>query len=516
MIDGGHEARWWTDRPLVAAIAVFVAWSMLAMTWPLSGDMAVFGWIADTVYRGGTPYADAWDTKGPAAWLPSLLVQALTGRNTWAIRVFDIAMVLAAILAMRDIARRLGQPGSGRVAIMLYLLWYASLDYWASAQPDGWTAAWLVVATACALRGTMIGAVAAGALVGVATMGKPFYLGYLVVIVLAAASNRASRRVHLARGAAMLGGIVTVVVALVFSLKLSGALPSYLDVQRWNRDVYAGLGDPWMNRIPAAIVGVLVVPWGLAGPAALFGGVSLWKTHRLPALALVTAFLGAVAGVMLQGKGWTYHWLPMLPFLALLADAGFAMLRRETAGDAAGSFRAIALGLALAVAALAPLQRCFRYVRSRLSPQAAETYERREFRYYGRHAGGAYELIDSLAGVDAGPARIMLWAMHQAPYLRRDLQPPTRFAVIRPLYDGPGSAYRQRYRAEFVAAMHAAPPRWWLLPTTTLLAREAELRDHDLAAFPEAAAFLRDRYRLAGQSEEWQIWELAPPVARMP
>ena len=516
MIGGRDEAGWWSDRPLVAAIVVFIAWTLLALTWPLSGDLGVFGWIADTVHRGGTPYADAWDTKGPAAWLPSLLVQALTGRNTWAIRVFDVAMVLAAVFAIRDIARRLEQPGSGRVAIMLYLLWYASLDYWNSAQPDGWTAAWLVVATACAFRGSLAGAIASGALVGFATMGKPFYAGYLVVTLLAAAATQAPLRAHVLRSLAMLSGMAAVICVMLLFLQQSHALPAYFDVQRWNRDVYAGFGDPWLTRIPAAIVGVLVVPWGVAAPAAIFGGVSLWRTKRLPALALVTAFLGAVAGVILQGKGWTYHWLPMLPFLALLADAGFVMLRRETAGDAAGTFRGLMLSLALVVAALAPAQRCYRYVRSRLSPQAAEVYERREFRYYGRHAGGAYHLIDSLAGIEPDRARIMLWAMHQAPFLRRDLQPPTRYSVIRPLFDGPGSAYRQRYRAAFMDEMRAEPPRWWLLPTPTLLAREAELRDHDLDGFPAAATFLRDRYRLAGQSEEWQIWERQLPAARTP
>lgn len=509
-------APWWTDRPLVAAIVVFLAWSLLALTWPLSGDMGVFGWIADTVHRGGTPYADAWDTKGPAAWLPSLLVQWIAGRNTWVIRVFDIAMVVAAATAMRSIARHLGQHGSGRVATMLFLLWYASLDYWSSAQPDGWTGAWLVVATACALRGSIAGAAAAGALVGFATMGKPFYLGYLVVTMLAAAATRAPFRRHLIRAAAMLFGMVAVIAALLLFMQLSGALPAYLDVQRWNRDVYAGFGDPWLTRIPAAIVGVLVVPWGLAAPAAMLGVVSLWRTHRLPALALLTAFLGAVAGVMLQGKGWTYHWLPMLPFLALLADAGFAMLRREVAGEIAATFRTLALGLALTVAALAPAQRCYRFLRSHLSAEAGETYERREFRYYGRHRGGAYQLVDSLASLEPQRARIMLWAMHQAPYLHSDLTPPTRFSVIRPLYDGPGSAYRARYRAQFLDELRADPPRWWLLPTPALLAREAELRDHDLEAFPAAAGFLRERYRLAGQSEEWQIWERQAGRAEVP
>lgn len=500
---------WWKDHLLITAAVVFAGWSLLALTWPLSGDAGVFAWMADTVHRGGAPYVDAWDTKGPAAWLPSLFLQVLFGRTAWGIRLFDIAMVLAALAAMRSIARCLGQPGSGRVAITLYALWYASLDFWQGAQPDGWVAAWLVVACWCALAGGGVLAFAAGALVGLATMVKPFYLGYAVVLwmIVGFAPGR-SARARATQAVLVMLGVAAMTSAALLLLRAWGGLDGFWDAQRWNRDVYAGLGDPWMTRIPAIFKGMLLMPWGIVAPIALFGAIRPTRAHRRTIYALAVGFLGAVAGVMLQGKGWMYHWLPMLPFLALLADIGFAALREETAGEIAGRFRGLALLLALTVAVLTPLQQFYRYARSRGSVEAIATYERREFRYYGHPPESAYAILDSLARIEPQTARIMMWAMHPGPFVLSGLRPPTRFAVIRPLFDGPGSAYRARYRAQFEAELRAAPPRWWLLPSPALLASDEELRAHRIENYPEAATFLRGNYRVARQGADWIIYEV--------
>ena len=508
---------WWKDRLLIGAAVVFVGWSLLALTWPLSGDAGVFAWMADTVHRGSVPYVNAWDTKGPGAWLPSLLMQSLFGRTAWAIRAFDVAMLVAALTALRSIARRLEQPGAGRVAVALYIVWYTSLDYWQSAQPDGWVATWLVCACALAMTGEWLAVLFAGALVGLATMVKPFYLGYALVLwIIVVVKPGGSTTGRALRVTLVLAGIVAAVGLPLLYLRHLGAYDGFLEVQRWNRDVYAGLGDPWLTRVPAMFKGMLLMPWGIVGPIALFGAIRPTRAHRRTITALTVAFLGAVAGVMLQGKGWMYHWLPMLPFLALLADIGFGALRTETAGEIAGRFRWLALGLAFAVGGITPLQQFYRYVRSRRSAEMIATYERREFRYYGRYPGSLYGVVDSLQAVAArDPARptILVWAMHPAPQTLADARIPTRFAVIRPLFDGAGTEFRARYRTQFETELRAAPPRWWLQPTPELVATDEELRSHDIRTYLPAANVLLSEYREAGRTTDWMIYERRSAVA---
>jgi hypothetical protein len=504
---------WWRDRLLLAVSAVALGWAALSFSWPLSGDAGVFGWMADTVARGGAPYADAWDTKSPGAWLPSLLLQRLTGRNPWSIRVFDLAMLALALLSLRGVARKLEQPGDGRIAVVLYTLWYCSLDYWASAQPDGWVAAWLIAACWCALRASIPDALLAGCLLGLATMVKPFYLGYLVVLLMlvGTAHGRLGRQ-RVSHAVAVLAGVGLTIAAILGAVRAWGGLDAYWELQRWNAQVYAGFDTPWTTRVPAMFKGMLVMPWGIVAPMALFGAVRPTRKHRRPIHALLIGFAGAVAGVMLQGKGWNYHWLPMLPFLAILSDVGLAALRPENAGEIAGRFRVMALALGLTVAGITPLQMFWRYARSKVSAEAAETYERREFRYYGRDRQSAYHVADSLKVLRQDSTDLLLiWAMHPAVHVLNGLVIPTRFAVIRPLYDGPGTTFRESYRAEFLGEMRATPPRWWLVATPALRAREEELRVHDIADFPEAAALLARDYRVGGQTQDWLIYERRVP-----
>ena len=492
------------------------AWSLLSLTWPLSGDAGVFAWMGDTVYRGGSPYRDAWDTKGPAAWLPSLLMQVMTGRNTWAIRVFDIVMVVAALVAMRRIAQLIGQPSSGRIAIALYALWYAGLDFWNSAQPDGWVASWLIIACACALTGGPVGALCAGALVGLATLVKPFYLGYAVVmwgIVVSMRNHSVPKRAG--NSLMVCVGIGGAITALLLFVRQHGGLDAFFEGQRWNSEVYAGLADPWLTRIPMMVNQMLLMPWGIVGPIALFGAIRPTQAHRRTIAALTIGLVGAVAGVVLQAKWWQYHWLPMLPFLAVLADIGFDSLRAETAGAIAGRFRRLALVLALSVAAIAPLQQIYRWSRSRGSAESVAIYERREFRVYGRYPGSLDSLVDSVTHGMTDPPAMLVWGMHLAPQYLRGMRVPSRFAVIRPLFDGAGSEFRKRYRLAFEKELTTAPPQWWVLPTPALLAVDEELRSRDIESYPEAAAILHERYRQVGQTAEWLIYErIAPPAAR--
>ncbi len=504
---------WWRDPLLFAVAALIALWTAMAASWPLSGDAGVFAWMADTTLRGGRPYVDAWDTKGPGAWLPALVTQVLTGRNSWSIRLFDVAMLGVTLLSLRSIARHLGWQGHGRIAMALYATWYCGLDYWNSAQPDGWVGAWLIAASALAIAGGGVSLVAAGALVGLCTLVKPFYLGYVVVVGLlavrrpAAASRSTTQRVGLA-----CLGLIAAIALLVGLLSATHGLDGFRELQQWNREVYSGLGEPWLSRIPAALRGSVALPWGLVAPLALFGVISAPRDQRLVLAALAIGWLGAAAGVLLQGKLWLYHWLPMLPFYAILADAGCSSL---VAGDHAGNtrrFQRVAVMLALAVAVLAPLQQLFRFARSRGSDERMARYEQHEFGYYGRYPGSLYGIVDSLAALEPGKARILTWTMHMTPQWLAGLRSPTEFAVIRPLYDGAGTSFRERYRARFLTGMRATPPRWWLVPSSALTAATPILATQALDGFPDAARLLRERYRRAASTSDWDVYELVPPV----
>ncbi|MEP6779943.1 MAG: hypothetical protein ABJC26_08645, partial [Gemmatimonadaceae bacterium] len=54
-----------------------VASGAASLIWPLSWDEGIFAWIGGVLLKGGTPYVDAWDVKGPVTYFVYALAQAI-------------------------------------------------------------------------------------------------------------------------------------------------------------------------------------------------------------------------------------------------------------------------------------------------------------------------------------------------------------------------------------------------------------------------------------------------------
>jgi 4-amino-4-deoxy-L-arabinose transferase-like glycosyltransferase len=119
-------------------ISFLIVAALGTLFYPLGRDQGIFGWAGDVILKGGVPYLDAWDQKGPATYYTYALAQAAFGRNTWGIRVLDLLFVLAGCVFLRSLARQLGGKSAGTLAAVLFACLYFRLGYWSTAQPDGW------------------------------------------------------------------------------------------------------------------------------------------------------------------------------------------------------------------------------------------------------------------------------------------------------------------------------------------------------------------------------------------
>jgi hypothetical protein len=501
------------DYLLIGVLALFAACVGISLTWPMAADTSIFAWMADTVLRGGRPYADALDMKGPGAWLPSLAVQAVFGRTSWGIRVLDALIVLSAFAAIRSIARAAGWHRSGRVGVVLLALWAAGFDYDVNAQPDGFVGCWLLMGCALAVRGGWWRLCVAGTLVGLAAMSKPFFIGFMVVllvpVVLRPTATHKQRGIEVA--SALVGAGVAIMACLAM-MQATGGLDAFFDVQRWNREVYAGLSDPWTTRFPGLVRGMMQLPWGPVVLIALFGGSQIKGEDRHIVLALMIGLLGAYAALVLQNKmEYFYQWLPTIPFLAILADRGFMSLRSETAGAIAGRIRRSALAIAVVVGALAPIEKLTGWVASRGDQAAQDAYEREQFPFWGRYAGSLYTVVDSLQGHGLRDSSLLVWAPIIGPQFLAGVAPPNRLAVTRVFYDGPGTPQQAQFRNEVLTSLRQHPPRWWVTPRPQKLRRFRMLDTWGMERFPSLLA-LRNRcgYTLRGHTSDWDIFERGP------
>ncbi len=154
----------------VACAVVLAGWAAAYLTWPFSNDQGNLAWVGDVVLSGGMPFRDAWDVKGPGAHLIFAFVETALGRNEWGLRLFDLVLVAVCAACLRSIAREYAGRGAMRWSIVVFLLWYASLDHHNTAQPDGWAGVMVTGAVALMLTRTRLSTIsglASGVLIGV-------------------------------------------------------------------------------------------------------------------------------------------------------------------------------------------------------------------------------------------------------------------------------------------------------------------------------------------------------------
>ncbi len=138
-------------RRLVAAVVVVVAVAgLLALAvpqlwYPLWFDQGAFAACADVLRRGGALYRDCFEVRGPAAILAYAIPLAISPSPV-AIHVFDLVWQALTALLLASLVRRLFGIRAAVAAAVLYWLMYAGINYWATAQAEGFANLFFVLA----------------------------------------------------------------------------------------------------------------------------------------------------------------------------------------------------------------------------------------------------------------------------------------------------------------------------------------------------------------------------------
>ncbi|MFO0619046.1 MAG: glycosyltransferase family 39 protein [Polyangiaceae bacterium] len=357
----GAMPRAWTfaraaDVALVPACVAVIALSIgLVLTFDYGRDQAIYALVARELVHGKMPYRDAFDFKPPGIFMVYAVARALFGGAQFGIRVLEaISMIGTAAGLVRLAKSHLGDAKIGFVAAGLASQVHAQLDFWHTGQPETFGGTLTILGLVLTSVGLGFGSnglrreppskwlrlgafVGAGALFGLAGLMKPPLAGGGAVVAVAAAAHVWSHRDRAAPlrataleaakpiGAIALGGALPIALVLLW-FKAKGALGDLHDVLFVFTPFYTKLSWEGRSFYPMAWFGI--TQWLTGYSSALLAGlVATLIVRPKPSdrwlLLTAVALIGVhIAGVVMQGKFFPYHWGATFPLTALVGAVG--------------------------------------------------------------------------------------------------------------------------------------------------------------------------------------------------
>ncbi len=376
------------DRAIVPiCLLVVLGSACLVLSFDYGRDQAIYALVAREILHGRMPYRDAFDFKPPGVFLVYALARLLFGPAQVGIRILEVVAMLTTALGLVHLAKvHFKSSRPGYIAAALASQMHAQLDFWHTAQPEtfGGTLTLLgLCASTSALAATHVGKakravplwLLAGSLFGMAGLMKPPLAGAGAVIgALAALASlvpriappeaaKLSMLVRLVRalttlGATAVGGVLPFVVTLVW-FKSKGALgdlhevlfvftPHYTKLS-WENARFLGMAYYGFTEWLVAYSGAMLV-----GLIAL--GVARPKADEAPyVVAIASVIVMHIAGVVMQGKFFPYHWGATFPLTATLAGLGLDKALRWGASKGPIVTLVLASGFVAAAVAKAPV-----------------------------------------------------------------------------------------------------------------------------------------------------------------
>ena len=487
---------------LVGALAICGAWAVASLTFPFGWDQGIMAGVGDVVLRGGMPYRDAWDIKGPLAHLWFALAQWLFGKGQLGIRLLDLALLAWAALALARAASRLTRPAVGPWVAAGLVLAHGSLTYFFTAQPDGAVSFMLVLGLAPLLsapprpRDTIV----AGLIVGLATLVKPLYIVFLALPLLALVRTTAPTLRRRAVYALWVVTAAAVPILLMLAwFQARGAMADLVEVLiRYNATSYSGVTDLALRERATGLASYLWSgPRAVALPFIVFGACLAWRRDWYTGAMLTGWTLGALAVVAVQGKFFLYHWSVVFPPAVLLTAVAIHALQSAGVPDAPhdGGVRSHAAILAYAATAaillplaIQPCRDVKNLVRWLTRIDTAEEYYSRFIQdnvyVAGEEMAAAAYLRDHTTPED----HIAILGYDAPVVYLSGRENATRFGYALPLVGWLSSeAIRSAYQREFMEDLQEQP-------AYVIVGLLFPGKDAALGVFPEFAEYLERHY----------------------
>lgn len=483
--------------PLIALLVIVTLIALPVLTYPLGRDQGEFATIGRGLLQGRIPYQELWNPKPPAVFYVYALAMAVFGQTSEALRALDLLIFPVIGTGLWWLGRRLASSRVGLWAALLFGVFYFTETFWTLTQNDGIALLPMVLAAVCVVktldgrggerpfapagRFAFLWPFLAGALCAWAVWFKyPFALfGAALVAAYVSLGTEFQRKrfvFHLATVhegfviAALLLGVIFVGVGGLVYLAAIGALDDLIESARLTSQYTALTFNPdEFGPLMQTALGFRWQHWGLLWVlAALWFVIGLVVEPRSRLWRLVWLWLLAGTAIMLvQAKGYDYHWLPMLPPLALLAADTLDQIL-QTLMPLLARIRVLSLTIGRVASFTVTMFALLALLAGGIWPKAWAylTGQEDQTAYFSRFQAGEFVADESLRVANLLRERVVpgdslfIWGFRPEVYYLSRLNPATRFIFQFPLA---ADWYPTAWRQETVDTLWAAMPPYALV-----------------------------------------------------
>lgn len=478
-------------------------------------DQGVYATIADSMLEGAVAYRDAWEHRPPGIFYVYSAAFLLLGRDIWAVRCMEIlAIALAAAGLVRWGERRIGSRAAGLAAAVLLPILYLPFAP-NTAQSESFQLPALTWALALWPRDPKepradLGCLVAGLLLSIAVLFKTpasFFAFVLLSDRLACDLGQETWRRKLRLTGWTIAGLAAPAALIAGYYAARGALEPFWDAIVVFPGEYARSsgGQPLSRHLEhswTGLSGMLVLPeLALLGLGIVQGMIA----RRSETLRCLAALATAWMTVVLQGRYFHYHWIPLLPFLATTISLTFAGIAPDAAPPSprAALFRKTLAGIGISLAALSAAVEAGRTGRWFLSVGDVTTIEERVPIPVATPWGESRSVARRIEARTGPDDSIFVWG--DAPLLyflsnRRMAGPYAHLMTIAPEWRGPERVHR------ILSAFAEEPPRLVVMGRGGLWWRRWLEPAALLDSYPDMKRMLHDRYRKAETVEGFELW----------
>lgn len=548
-----------------AMLLVVIVLGLPSLIYPFGFDQSNQAFAAAAILDGYKPFSEVPSLKPPLTLAFHALAIKLFGQNMTSIRMLELIWVLATAMAIASCVRKAwtGSSRTGTFAAVLggilYAHYHYSLNYWHTAQTDGWMNLPLAVAFRLALsflpserpaipsRSVMSFWTLIGLLCVIALLFKYTAISFLAFFCAWAIALLRSNKKSGSR--AIIGLSIGVAGALLFlsaTLWLWGVGEAFFYDHLTTAVTYSNLSgqnggaaaEPLALKILYRLANVEMMHWfALRAPPTLLIGVTgvmlslvflffstISRRSKLSALILLGWTASAWASTAVQGRFFGYHFLPLLPPLAI--GGSLLVATCIEAFKISAHRKLIAFGLtSLSVGILlaSPLRTYMPpFVSAAMQLNLVRLAVSEKMALDDIWASGAFEiapnysvaetvlLVEEIQNLSSPEDSLFIWGTNRTPYF---LTQRPRVSLIATSLEATGSDVvvgSSRGTARLLSDMERHPPDWALVQHGDAIPHvlghnkdSSEL----LKETPEIQTFLKDHYSFKRRVARFDILE---------